>query len=356
MTAFQVGGDMKILILDDNSFWRNLLEKTLKGAGHETVIAKDGHQALDILRRGECAVVISDWIMPVMDGLEFCRKIRAAHLPKNVYVVLLTSREGTSNMLEALNAGADEFITKPFQPEALLGRIHAIERLLATESRDVTIFALAKLAESRDPETGAHIERVREYSNLIASELVDNKDFPTVTPEYIRVIGLTSTLHDIGKVGIPDSVLLKPSKLTESEFEIMKTHARIGGDTLAAAAREFPNSTFLKMAQNIARTHHERFDGGGYPDRLAGDKIPLCGRIVALADVYDALTSKRVYKESVPHEETARIIRSERGKHFDPVLVDVFDAREAEFLAIRERFKDAAPSADPSPQPVAASN
>ena len=344
---------MKILIQDGDSNGRDLLEETLRDAGHEPVIAADSVEALDILRRGDCSLVISEWLPAGTDGLELCRRIRAAHLPKFVYVIILSTQHGTPAMLEAIQAGADEFISKPFDADALIGRIMAIERLLTTDTQDVTIFALAKLAESRDPETGAHVDRVREYCKLIASQLYRTKNMPCPKSEFVRLIGLTSTLHDIGKVGIPDAVLLKPTRLTGAEFELMKTHARIGGDTLGAALREFPNSSFLRMARNIALTHHERYDGAGYPDRLAGNQIPLSGRVVALADVYDALTSKRVYKESMPHAEAAKIIRSERGKQFDPVLMDVFEANEAEFERIQEQFNDAAQQEGLAVGPVA---
>ena len=207
----------------------------------------------------------------------------------------------------------------------LVARIGTAERVLSLETRDIAIFAMAKLAESRDPETGAHLERVRSYSRVIAQHLGGLDKFSKIiTPEYARLIYLTSPLHDIGKVGIPDMVLLKPGRLSDREFEIMKTHTAIGAQTLDAALREFPNVDFLKMGRDIAASHHERVDGAGYPNKLAGEAIPLCGRIVALADVYDALTSRRVYKSAFSQDVARQMIISESGSHFDSDVVDVF--------------------------------
>src|SRR5207302_3584123 len=191
------------------------------------------------------------------------------HLAGYVYIILLTSKDSTAERVEGLTAGADDFVAKPFDAGELLARLGAGERVLAMETRDVAIFAMAKLAESRDPETGAHLERVRSYSRVLAQHLAGLEKFhDEITPEYARLIYLTSPLHDIGKVGIPDSVLLKPGRLSEREFAIMMEHAAMGAQTLDAALRQFPGVKFLQMARDIAATHHERFDGTGYPAKL----------------------------------------------------------------------------------------
>ena len=332
---------MRILIVDDNKIQLLTLRSALVKSGYEVVTAADGNEALAILRGGSCHLVISDWEMPGMDGIELCRAIRSEDLRGYIYVILLTGRNQLEEKVEGLRAGADDFICKPFDPSELLARLFTAERILSLETRDVAIFAMAKLAESRDPETGAHLERVRSYSRVLAQHMAGMEKFrDQVDAEFIRLIYLTSPLHDIGKVGIPDCVLLKPGRLSDAEFEIMKEHAAMGAKTLEAALDQFPNVKFLQMARDIAATHHERFDGTGYPAKLAGQQIPLCGRIVALADVYDALTSKRVYKDAYGHNIAKSIILKESGVHFDPDIVEAFIELEPTFIAIRGKFSE----------------
>jgi putative two-component system response regulator len=332
---------MRILIVDDNKIALTLVRNTLAHGGHEVVMATDGHQALAALRGGACRLVISDWDMPEMDGIQLCRAIRADDTLGYIYVILLTGHNLVEERVEGLRAGADDFISKPFDPAELLARVQTAERILSLETRDVAIFAMARLAESRDPETGAHLERVRSYSRVLAQHLSGVAKFQSeVTAEYIRLIYLTSPLHDIGKVGIPDCVLLKPGRLNDNEFEIMKTHAALGAQTLDAALRQFPGVNFLQMARDIAACHHERFDGTGYPHKMSGTSIPLCARIVALADVYDALTSKRVYKDAMNHQVARSMIVEGAGTHFHPDIVEAFVQNEARFTAIRTQFDE----------------
>jgi len=333
---------MQILIVDDDKIALTILRNALEMGGHDVVTASDGNQALALLRGGSRRLVISDWQMPNMDGLELCRAVRSEDLLGYVYVILLTGRDLLTERVEGLRAGADDFISKPFDPRDLLARVHTAERILSLETRDVAIFAMAKLAESRDPETGAHLERVRSYSRILAQHLSGMEKFrEEIDAEYIRMIYLTSPLHDIGKVGIPDGVLLKPDRLTIAEFAIMKTHTTLGAQTLDAALRQFPGVKFLKMGRDIAASHHERFDGTGYPQGCRGNSIPLCARIVAVADVYDALTSKRVYKHALAHDESFSTIVEESGSHFDPDVVDAFVRNESRFMSIRSKFSEA---------------
>ena len=210
------------------------------------------------------------------------------------------------------------------------------ESQTAAASAEVTIFSLARLAESRDFETGAHLERVRSYCRVLAEHLRQTEKYRnTIDDEYVRLLYQTSPLHDIGKVAIPDCILLKPGRLTEEEFAIMENHALAGAQTLEAAIEQYPHAAFLRMARDIALTHHEKHDGRGYPHGRAGTDIPLCGRIVALADVYDALTSKRVYKGAYNHAIARKIILDDIGRHFDPDVVEAFVACEDRFVAIR---------------------
>jgi len=206
-------------------------------------------------------------------------------------------------------------------------------------ARMATILALAKLAEYRDDDTGIHLERMREYTKIIAEEMAKKPNYiGYITKEYIDDIYHSSILHDIGKVGIPDAILLKPGKLTPEEFELMKTHSTLGGDVLTVIDAGIEGQTFLSLAKEIAYYHHERWNGTGYPKGLSGENIPLSARIVALPDVYDALTSKRVYKNIISHEKAKEIIINEKGKHFDPDVVDSFLAREDDFKMICEKL------------------
>jgi putative two-component system response regulator len=330
---------VRILIVDDDDITTGMLEHALGQWGYEVTVADNGRKALELIRSGLYRLVVSDWEMPEMSGIELCRHIRRRYSSGYVYVILLTARRGTQNIVDGLDAGADDFISKPFQPQELCVRIRAGERILSLESREVTIFSLAKLAESRDPETGAHLERVREYCRVIAEHLARQDKFrDRVDGDYVQLIYLTSPLHDIGKVGIPDRILLKPGALTADELEIMRRHTIIGSDTLNAAARTYPEARFLGMARDIARSHHEWYCGSGYPDGLAGEDIPLCARIVAVADVYDALTTKRVYKPAYSHERTREIIVNEMGSHFDPEVAEAFLQNADLFIAIHDRY------------------
>ncbi len=330
---------MRILVVDDDDVVTEILEDVLARFGHEVTSARSGGEALELMRRGWFRLVVLDWEMEGMSGVELCRHIRQRYSSGYVYVIMLTIRRGTENIVEGLNAGADDFISKPFEPQELCVRIRAGERILSLDSRELTIFSLAKLAESRDQETGAHLERMREYCRELASELSRQEEFRNlVDADFLHLIYMTSPLHDIGKVGIPDRILLKPGPLTREEFEIMKQHTVIGSKTLDAAVDVHPEAKFLCMARDIARSHHERYDGLGYPDGLAGADIPLCARIVGLADVYDALTTKRVYKEAFPHEVAREIISDEKGGHFDPEVVRAFLRNENRFVDIGEQF------------------
>lgn len=331
----------QILIVDDDEIALALLENALTTAGYRVTTANDALTGARWLREGNFQLVISDWDMPDMTGIEFCRQVRSAEQASYVYFILLTARDSAEDTVEGLAAGADDFIAKPFHPRELVERVRAGERILSLETRDVAIFALAKLAESRDQDTGAHLERVQNYARALAQQLAARPQFRSqIDAEFIRLIYQTSPLHDIGKVGVPDAVLLKPGKLTEEEFAIMRRHTQIGADTLQAALEKYPQARFLTMARDIAAAHHERWDGKGYPAGLAGIVIPLAARIVSVADVYDALRSRRVYKDAYSHDEARDIIAAEAGKQFDPDVVGAFLEAEERILAIAAKFAE----------------
>ncbi|HEY4312331.1 MAG TPA: HD domain-containing phosphohydrolase [Pirellulales bacterium] len=332
---------MRVLVVDDDLVTREIVVEDLRHFGYQVTAASDGREAFELVRTGMYRLVVSDWQMPHMSGLDLCREIRKRGWSGYIYFILLTLRGGVDNVVCGLDAGADDFLTKPFQPQELRMRLRTGERVLGLESRDLMIFAMAKLAESRDKDTGAHLERMREYSRILADELSRWPHYSEfMDGDYVQLIYQTSPLHDIGKVGVPDSILLKPGPLTPEEFAIMQRHTLLGGETLQTVAQSRPDALFLKMAQEIALTHHERWDGTGYPRRLKGNQIPLAGRIVALADVYDALTSKRVYKPAFEHQKARAIILEGRGTQFDPDVVQAFLSREQEFIAVARQFHD----------------
>jgi putative two-component system response regulator len=339
---------MRALIVDDDEISLEILENVLSEMGYQVERALNGKEALTKLRRDPIHLVITDWEMPEMNGLELCRAIREEDFEGYVFIIMLTSRDGGQQKIDGIHGGADAFLVKPLNPEELLVSLKTAERILSLETRDLAMFALAKLSESRDPETGAHIERVQSYARLLAQHLSTTDRYgDLIDTEFVRLIYQTSPLHDIGKVGIPDSVLLKPGKLDGQEMSVMRTHAELGAQTLEASLQRFPNVRFLQMARDIAMSHHEHWDGKGYPKGLAGEAIPLAGRIVALADVYDALTSRRVYREALSHAQAKTLILLERGAHFDPDVIDAFLAIEPQFVQIRERFRDDERQAEP---------
>ena len=333
---------MPILIVDDDDIALELLQNTLEDEGYEVESANNGIDALEKLRSGRFQTVVSDWEMDIMDGVQLCREVRKRCFSSYIYFILVTGRNSTDDIVEGLDAGADDFIAKPFEPAELCVRLRVGERIRALESRNGMIFALAKLAESRDTDTGSHLERIRDYCRVLAQHLSTLPAYQDIVDgNYIQTLYQTSPLHDIGKVGIPDNILLKPGKLTDEEYAVMKTHVNIGAETLATVATNHPGMDFLDMALELILSHHERFDGSGYPNGLVADEIPLSGRILALADVYDAITTERVYKQAATHDVARSVIVRGRGAHFDPDVVDAFLATEEKFIDIKRRFEAA---------------
>lgn len=339
---------MKILIVDDDPIIRDMIQFVLsEESGHEVVEATNGREALTLYEREPFRMVITDWSMPEMDGLELCRRIRASPTSGYVYVIILTSHRESPDLVEGLSAGADDYLPKPIDPQELLLRVRAAERVLGIETRDLLILALAKLAESRDDDTGRHLERVQMYAHLLARYLHDVARHPDANPAFVQLVYDTSPLHDIGKVSVPDAILNKPGRLSPTEFDVMKFHAATGANCLSSILDRQPDAAFLRVARDIAACHHEKWDGSGYPRGLKGNEIPLAARIMAVADVYDALTSRRVYKPALTHEQAKDIIVSDSGTHFDPDLVKAFLALEGAFQSVQTTFRDTCHSAAP---------
>ncbi len=331
---------MKVLITDDELVSRKKLEKHVASLGHQVIVATNGKEALSLWTKHRPDFVITDWVMPEMSGIELVREIKRLQGSNYCYVIMITSQSETKDLVTGIEAGADDFLAKPFIKEELTVRIKAGERIIDFESRDIVIFSMACLAEARDNDTGNHLERIRYYSKILAEDLAREEKLEQLTPIFIDNIFLTSPLHDIGKIGIPDFVLLKPGQLDDKEYKIMQKHTSIGFEALNTAIHKYPNAEYLIMSAEIAYYHHEKYDGSGYPNHLKGDDIPLSARIVALADVYDALVSRRVYKSAMPHDTAKSIIISERGRHFDPRIVDAFLRCEEQFIDILEKYNN----------------
>lgn len=357
------GEGQKILIVDDLVENTEVLRALLRPQHFSIEVAHCGTDALRMVESNPPDVILLDLMMPGMDGIEVCRRIKINPALRHIPIIIITGSSDRESNLQALEVGADDFVTKPFDRALLEARVRSCLRSKALQdalfeyqrsleekvaertkqvrhTQQITVFALAKLAESRDNETGDHLERMRSYASVLAEEMATWEQYATViTPEFVEELYQSTPLHDIGKVGIPDQILLKPGKLTPDEFKIMQTHTTIGGDTLKAADLEAGQDSFLAMGRDIAYAHHEKWDGSGYPAGLAGDSIPLCARIAALADVYDALSSKRPYKEPFSHERSKDIILEGKGHHFDPDIVQAFLNSEARFIEIRTRFQ-----------------
>jgi putative two-component system response regulator len=332
---------VKILVVDDDITALAIARKILKSEGHEVLLAENAEEALEVMRKLEFQVVILDWNMPGMDGIELCHYLRSQPTLGYIFIIMVTARNSKQDMLTGLDAGADDFIAKPFEPAELLVRLRNAERILSLQTVKDAIFAFAKFAEARDSDTGMHLERIREYTRLLATHLANDPRLgELIPPHFPELLYETSPLHDIGKVKTPDVVLNKPGKLNPDEWVIMKRHAGDGAQILNEVVQKYPGAENWRIARDIAWCHHERWDGSGYPRGLKGSEIPLSARIVTLADVYDALTTKRVYKDAFSHQAAREIIIESRCSHFDPQLVDAFLEIEDRFMVTKDRLAD----------------
>ena len=350
---------LKVLIVDDTPENIDVLGEILRPY-YKRSVALDGEKALKIAQSDSPPnLVLLDIMMPGIDGYEVCRRLKDDKRTCDIPVIFVTAKGDVDDETMGFDLGAVDYITKPVSPPLVLARVRAhlelatakqalknqnaiLEEMVEERTReiqvtqDVTIEALASLAETRDNETGSHIRRTQNYVRALAEELVTHVRFSTYLDDSaIDLLYKSAPLHDIGKVGVPDSILLKPGKLSDEEFETMKEHARYGRDALLRAEEALgdkASSSFLQLAREIAYSHHEKWDGSGYPEGTVGDAIPISARFMAVADVYDALISRRVYKPPFSHAKAVDIIKEGRGSHFDPDIVDAF-------LEIHESFR-----------------
>lgn len=330
---------VKVLIVDDSPVQRLLLRKNLEAADFAVLEAANGAEAMKIFESTfDLHLVITDINMPGMGGFDLIKTIRDNQLP-SVYIIVITVSADQESLVKSFHLGANDFLTKPIFHQELHLRLRNGMNLLRLESQDELIFAMAKLADRRSPETGKHLERVRNFTRLLGRQLIKSYPELGMTENIAADIARFSPLHDIGKVAIADNILNKQGKLTEEEFALMKEHAKIGGDLISTILHKTASRS-LRLAFELTMYHHEKWDGSGYPTGLSGKDIPIAARIMAVADVYDALTSARVYKKALSREETRSIIVNAAGSHFDPVLVATFEHLEDEFHRVREELRD----------------
>ena len=327
---------MNILIAEDETITRKRLQHFIEKWGYRVITAQNGLEALELSLSNNTDILLTDWMMPEMDGIELVRNIRRGPNSDYIYIILLTAKSEKQDMLEGLlGSEVDDYIVKPFDPDILRARISVGARTVALErtlrkysqgleklvqhqtsvikkTKEETIFRLLTALETRDKETAGHVRRMALYSSLTA-------EAAGWTPESVDDIRLAAPMHDIGKIGIPDAILRKKGELGEDEFDTIKNHTTIGGQILEGS--EYP---MLQMAHGIALCHHEWWNGEGYPAGLSGEKIPEAARIVALADVYDALSNDRVYAEALPAQEVVEYMSQKRGIQFDPYFYDIF--------------------------------
>ncbi|GGP22622.1 HD-GYP domain-containing protein [Silvimonas iriomotensis] len=358
-------GKAVILVVDDTPDVLHLATQLLKPR-FRIKTATTGEKGLEIAAREPVPdLILLDIMMPGIDGYDTCLQLKAQDATRDIPVIFFSAQTGQIDEVRCFEVGAVDFIPKPISPDILQARVNAqlalktvtdllrdqnahLEHEVARRTaemvaiQDVTITAMASLAETRDSETGNHILRTQSYVKALAESLRQHPRFAAMlTDHYIDLLFKSAPLHDIGKIGIPDFILLKPGKLTVEEFEVMKTHTTLGHDALANAERLLGRPVeFFLLAKEVALSHQEKWDGSGYPQALVGDAIPLSARLMAVADVYDALISRRVYKAPMSHQAATEIIVAGAGQHFDPDIVAAFITLQDEFRAIAARYAD----------------
>ena len=356
-----------ILVIDDTPTNLSLLNQLLR-EHYRVKLANSGLKGLNLAVTAPPDLILLDIMMPEMDGYEVCRRLKADTATARIPVIFLTAKMEPADEELGFELGAVDYIHKPIAPSIVLARIRTHLQIMAWQTfledksawlqreverqvnevlhlQEASIRVMVSLAEFRDECTGNHIRRTQTYVRLLADYLSkQERDREFLTPQHIDHIAKAAPLHDIGKIAIPDDILLKPGKHTPEEFEIMKTHAIKGESMLARTRHEMgEGNLMLHFASQIARNHHERWDGSGYPDQLSGELIPLAARLMAVADVYDALRSRRPYKQAFSHEEAVPMLVEQRGRQFDPALIDAFVVLQNEFCRIATQLADDTP-------------
>ncbi|RZI85520.1 MAG: two-component system response regulator [Rubrivivax sp.] len=359
-----LGKQPTILVVDDAPTNLNLVAGLLN-KHYRIKLASSGQKALEVAQRTPPDLILLDLMMPEMDGYEVCRRLKADERTRHIPVIFLTAMQDAQDEARGFEVGGADFIHKPMRPAVVQARVRTHlqnkafqdhlrhsnlslqtaldDRLIQLDRlRESTLYVMISFAEFRDQETGNHVKRTQEYIRVLATHLWTNGQHgDQLNPHTIELMAKSAPLHDIGKVAIPDHILLKPGKLTAEEFEIMKTHAMKGWEMLRRAAHRMGEDTdFLPYAMEIARSHHEKWDGSGYPDGLAGQAVPLSARLMAVADVYDALISRRPYKEPMSHEAARQFIEQGSGAHFDPEIVRALQATQPHLMDIANQWQD----------------
>ncbi|GBF23174.1 putative two-component system response regulator [Candidatus Gastranaerophilus sp. (ex Termes propinquus)] len=351
-----------ILVVDDNPVNTKVLSLILKDEGYTITCQNDPKKVGEEIAQSPPSIILLDVDMPEVSGFDICAELKSSKLYSDIPIIFISAMANTEDIVKGFQLGAADYITKPFRAEEVRARLSThmkvcnfhnqllknnemLKEQVKSQYKEIadaqmhTIFSLAKLAQSRDDDTGGHLERVMQFCETLAKDLMVNSFYGTcgcneIDDEFVKNIRSASPLHDIGKVGISDAILLKPGKLTPEEFDVIKTHTTIGADTLTSVHCQYEHNEFIKMGILIAHYHHEKWDGSGYPQKLKGTEIPLAARIMAVADVYDALRAKRAYKEPFSHEKSVEIIKEGKGTHFDPTIVESFVRIEQHFDAI----------------------
>jgi putative two-component system response regulator len=334
----------KILVVDDNISSLKQIGAFLSGS-YDYFLVKSGMEAISTCAREYPDLVLLDIEMPVMDGFETLRILKNDPVLSRIPVIFLTGNQDSATEARGLESGARDFIKKPVEKDLLLHRlklhldISAYQTKLEDSVRavaDSLVLSVSELIECRDENTGGHVIRTSRYVEILGRDLMTKGMFHgELSDMALGMMVRAAPLHDIGKIAISDQILLKPSRLNDEEFGVMKSHSAIGAEILERMYERTPSQTYLKYASMIAESHHEKYGGNGYPRGLYGDGIPLCGRIMAVADVYDALVDDRVYRKGMSHAEAFRIIMDGRGVQFDPFVVDSFKERHMEFAAVK---------------------